>query len=118
MPDETKLTIVKIIHTLVWTGFNIVIFYMLYAVITNKADWLLWMGHGLILTEGIVLYAFNNVCPLTIIARRYTVVQPDNFDIYLPNWLARYNKKIYAAIVIVIAILTVYRLLNNHTWPG
>jgi len=113
MQNQTKLTLVKITHTLVWIWFNVVIFYMLYAVVLNKIDWRVWMGYGLVLAEGVVLAAFNYVCPLTIIAHQYSDSTRDNFDIYLPNWLARNNKLIYTAILIVIAIITIYRLLDK-----
>jgi len=103
-------------HTLVWLCFNAVIFYMLYAVIANKIGWRLWMGYGLVLVEGIVLLLFNYTCPLTIVAHKYSGSTRDNFDIYLPNWLARYNKIIYTVILIVITVMTIYRLLDkNHT---
>ena len=101
------------IHTLVWSCFNVVIFYMLYAVVINKIGWKLWMGYGIVLIEGLVLFAFNYVCPLTIIAHKYSASTSDNFDIYLPNWVARYNKLIYTAILIVISIITIYRLLDK-----
>jgi len=113
MQAETKLILVKITHTLVWIGFNVVIFYMLYAVVSNKMDWRLWMGYGLVLAEGVVLFAFNYACPLTIVAHKYSDSTRHNFDIYLPNWLARYNKLIYTGILIVIAITTIYRLLDK-----
>lgn len=106
----SKLTQVKIIHTFVWILFNIVIFYMLYAVIVNKIDILLWIGFGIIIIEGIVLKIFDNKCPLTNIARKYSDSTKENFDIYLPNWLAKYNKQIYTSIMILILILTIYRL--------
>ena len=37
-------------------------------------------------------------CPLTDLAEKYTVRRDPNFDIYLPRWLARYNKTIFGAI--------------------
>ncbi|SEM85971.1 hypothetical protein SAMN05216436_108131 [bacterium A37T11] len=39
--------------------FNIVIAYMLYAVIVNKLDTWLWICYGLVLTEGLVLLIFK-----------------------------------------------------------
>ena len=33
--------------------------------------------------------------PLTAVAARYTDDRRANFDIYLPEWLARYNKQIF-----------------------
>jgi hypothetical protein len=35
-----------------------------------------------------------------------------NFDIYLPNWLARYNKQIYTSIVLIAIVILIYRLAN------
>jgi hypothetical protein len=53
MKIETKLTLIKIIHTAVWIFFNFVIFYMLYAAIANKLDLWLWIGYGFVLLEGL-----------------------------------------------------------------
>lgn len=112
MLPQTKLTIIKVVHTTVWVFFNVVIFYMLYAVIVNKLDTWLWIGYGLFLLEGITLLIFKRYCPLTVMARKYSNSSKDNFDIYLPNWLARYTKLIYTSILIVIMLITVYQLLK------
>lgn len=112
MNAETKLTIIKIIHTLIWIFFNFVIFYMLYAVSTGKIDVWLWLGYGLIILEAITLLIFKLSCPLTIMAGKYSNSAKDNFDIYLPNWLAKYTKLIYTIILIFIIILTLYQLLK------
>jgi hypothetical protein len=112
MTDKSKLILIKTIHTLVWLFFNIVIFYMLYAVLIDKLDIWLWIGYGLFVLEGITLLLFKFFCPLTIMARKYSNSTKENFDIYLPNWLAKYNKTIYTSILAVIVILTIYQLLN------
>jgi hypothetical protein len=110
MNSNQKLTLVKSVHTLIWIVFNVVIFYMLYAVIRNKIDIWVWLGYGLVLLEGMILLAFKFFCPLTLIARKYSDSKKDNFDIYLPNWLAKYTKLIYTSIMVIILILTIYRL--------
>lgn len=110
MQRDTKLIVIKVIHTLIWIFFNIVIFYMLYAVLQNKIDRWLWIGYGLVLLEGLTLLLFKFFCPLTLIARKYSDSTKDNFDIYLPNWLARYTKVIYTSIIVIISIITGYRL--------
>src|SRR5690606_38689377 len=110
MTDTAKLITIKIIHTLVWIFFNVVIFYMLYAVIVNKIDIWLWIGYGLVVLEGVVLLIFRLYCPLTILARKYSDSTRDNFDIYLPNWLAKHNKLIYTIIMVGILILTLIRI--------
>ncbi len=112
MKGETKLMLIKAIHTLVWIFFNVVIFYMLYAVLADKIDKWLWICFGLVILEGLTLLLFKFFCPLTIIARRYSDSTRDNFDIYLPNWLARYTKLIYTSIVGVILLILIYRLMT------
>ena len=112
MRPEAKLIVVKSIHTFIWLFFNVVIFYMLYAVIQDKIDIWLWIGYGLIFLEGITLLAFKFFCPLTLVARKYSDSTKDNFDIYLPNWLARYTKLIYTSIMVIILIITIYRILT------
>jgi len=105
------LVLIKIIHTLIWVFFNVVIGYLLYAVIFDKIDSWVWIGLGLIFIEGLVLLLFKMKCPLTIVARKYSDSTKDNFDIYLPNWLARYNKEIYTTILMVILAILVYRMI-------
>jgi hypothetical protein len=86
---------------------------MAYAVIVNKVDNLVWIGVAVIIFEGAVLLAFKKVCPLTIIARKYSHSTKHNFDIYLPNWLAKYNKQIYTTIFIIIVCGIIYRMLTS-----
>jgi hypothetical protein len=109
---QTKLTLIKIIHTAIWVFFNFVIFYMLYAAIANKLDLWLWLGYGFIFLEGLTLLTFKSHCPLNLLARKYSNSTKDNFDIYLPNWLAKYTKLIYTTIVAIAFIITIYQVLN------
>src|SRR4051812_14797349 len=99
MTNTSKLVVTKTVHTLVWIFFNIVIFYLLYAVILDRIDKWVWICISLIACEGGVLLIFKNICPITIVARKYSDSPKENFDIYLPNWLAKYNKQIYIGIV-------------------
>lgn len=110
MSKESRLVLVKLIHTLIWIFFNIVIFYLLYAVLTNNIDRWVWIGYGLIALEGLVLLLFKFTCPLTLIARRYSNSARDNFDIYLPNWLAKNTKLIYTSLMTIIIIITAFQL--------
>ena len=49
----------------------------------------------LVVAECLVLAVNRGRCPLTNFAARYTHERTDNFDIYLPVWLARHNKSIF-----------------------
>jgi len=108
-----KLTLIKLIHTLVWIFFNVVIFYLFYAVVAGKIDKLVWICLGLIAFETILLLMFKMMCPLTLLASQYSTSAQDNFDIYLPSWLARYNKLIYSIIVGIILAILFFRLIFN-----
>ncbi len=109
----TRLTAIKILHTAVWLFFNVVIFYLFYAVVTNKIGKLVWIGLGLFVLEGITLLLFKMMCPLTIMARKYSDSKKDNFDIFLPNWLAKNNKLMYTSFLGIILIILAYRLISN-----
>jgi hypothetical protein len=50
-------------------------------------------------------------CPLTDLAGRYTEERTDNFDIYLPLWLARRNKTIFGTIFAVGELFLLWRWL-------
>ncbi|SHF54296.1 hypothetical protein [Flavisolibacter ginsengisoli] len=112
MNDKQKLVTIKLIHTAIWVFFNVVIFYLLYAVLINRIDKWIWIGLSLIFLEGVILLIFKNICPVTLVARKYSSSDRDNFDIYLPEWLARYNKQIYSSIVVLIIIILLVRLLS------
>jgi hypothetical protein len=113
MIKEKNLFIIKSIHTLIWLFFNVVIFYLLYAVIVNKIDQWVWICIGLVVAEGFVLVMFKMFCPLTIMARKYSDSNKDNFDIFLPNWLAKYNKLIYTSIFGLAIMILIYRMLTH-----
>ena len=111
MKQTNKLLIIKLLHTLIWVFFVTVIFYVLYSGITNKVTIYTWIGIGLIIGEGLVLLMFKMYCPLTVIARNYSDSQKDNFDIFLPNWLARHNKLIFTTIFVAGLTIVLFRVL-------
>jgi uncharacterized BrkB/YihY/UPF0761 family membrane protein len=60
----TKLVLIKSGHTAIWVFFNVVIFYLLYAVVSNTVGTWAWVCIGLVLAEGLVLLLFKGFCPL------------------------------------------------------
>jgi hypothetical protein len=113
MTERAGLILIKTIHTIIWGFFNLVLFYLAYAAISDKMDIRVWIGVAVIILEGVVLLIFRNSCPLTIVARKYSDSTAENFDIYLPRWLAKYNKLIYTTIFIVILSGLIYRTINR-----
>ena len=107
MKRTYKLLAIKLVHTLIWAFFVVVIFYVLYSGIYDKVTTYTWIGIGLVILEGLVLLVFKMFCPLTLVARKYSDSEKDNFDIFLPNWLARHNKLIFTTIY-VLALLLVF----------
>lgn len=92
-----KLRAIKLLHTAVWAFFasSIVAIPMLAWAEAWSATLVLT---ALVSCECIVLAANRMRCPLTDLAARYTQDRRDNFDIYLPLWLAKYNKHIFGAL--------------------
>ena len=113
MHRTKKLFAIKLIHTLIWAFFVAVICYILYTGIANTVNLYTWIGIGLIIGEGLVLLIFKMYCPLTLIARKYSDSQRDNFDIFLPNWLARHNKVIFTSIFLFALALVIFRVIQN-----
>ena len=54
----------------------------------------------MVLLECVVLAVNHCRCPLTDVAARYTDDRAPNFDIYLPVWLARYNKQVFGTLFV------------------
>ncbi len=111
MTSNQKLVLVKLVHTIIWVFFNLVLIYLYYAVLTKSVGFWFWMGIGVIALEGIILAALNWTCPLTFLARRYSDSEKENFDIFLPLWLAKYNKEIYSVIFGILVLLYIIQLL-------
>lgn len=105
------LKTIKLVHTLIWLFFVFVIFYIVYSGVTGRITVFTWISIGLVIGEGIVLFIFGMFCPLTVLARKYSDSEKDNFDIYLPNWLAKYNKLIFTTIFGIGVILVLWRVI-------
>jgi hypothetical protein len=106
--DAESLRRVKVAHTVIWAFF---------AACIVAVPALAWLGRDreawalilVVLVEVLVLAANGGHCPLTAVAARYTTDRRDNFDIYLPQWLARYNKLIFGSIYLLGVAVTFAR---------
>lgn len=88
------LVLIRFVHTLVWAlfaGCIVGVFVAAHAANLRLASILI----AIVAVEVAILVANRLRCPLTAIAARYTQDRSENFDIYLPRWLARYNKEIF-----------------------
>jgi len=100
-----RLESIKVVHTLIWAFFVSCIFAIPVCA---------WRGQtrdaavlvGVVFLEVVVLVVNRWRCPLTGIAARYTDDRRDNFDIYLPEWIARHNKTIFGGIYLAGIVMT------------
>ncbi len=109
--ESRSLRTIKVIHTVVWACFagSIVAIPVLAWLGDYRAALLLI---GIVLVEVVVLVINGMRCPLTGVAARYTDDRRDNFDIYLPEWLARHNKVVFGLLYIAGILFAIAR------WAG
>jgi hypothetical protein len=106
-----RLRAIKLAHTAVWAVFagSIVAIPVLARQGRFAAAAIL---AGLVLGEVVVLWLNRWSCPLTAVAARFTNDRRANFDIYLPEWLARYNKQIFGPLYVAGVLYAAARYLG------
>jgi len=99
LDPRAALCAIKLLHTAVWAFFAGAIVSIPVFVWRDK---FMWVGAAAaVVLVGVLVLALNGWrCPLTNVAERYTQDRRGNFDIYLPQWLATYNKQIFGALFI------------------
>ena len=106
--DDGQLRTIKLVHTIVWAGFAGCI--VAIPVLTLQGRFRLAAILALVVLGEVLVLALNRWrCPLTPIAARHTDDRRANFDIYLPEWLARYNKEIFGPLYLAGVVLLVVR---------
>ena len=90
---------VKIVHTIAWAFFAGCI--ALIPFMAWRRQFTVGLALiGIVLVEVLILLANGFRCPLTNVAARYTDDRRDNFDIYLPLWIATYDKQIFGTLFV------------------
>lgn len=110
MAPRSALRAIKILHTVVWAFFVAVIVGIPALAWRERYGWVAVLT-AVVVVEGVVLAVNGMRCPLTDIAARYTEDRRDNFDIYLPLWVARWNKWIFGPLFVVGVVFAVVRWL-------
>ncbi|MFN0061307.1 MAG: hypothetical protein ACKVPX_02140 [Myxococcaceae bacterium] len=111
MGRSGALIAVKVVHTLAWAFFASCIIALPVASLLGRFRLASWLA-GAVLVEVAILAANGMRCPLTDVAARYTEERQDNFDIYLPLWLARYNKQIFGPLFVAGGLLSFWAWLR------
>jgi len=91
------LIAIKLVHTVIWALFATCIVAIPIAGLRRRFKWAGALT-ALVLMECGILALNHGRCPLTDVAARYAAERGDNFDIYLPNWLAQRNKAIFGTL--------------------
>ncbi|MGE3172226.1 MAG: hypothetical protein AB7O97_06320 [Planctomycetota bacterium] len=93
------LTLIRAVHTFVWAVFVACIAGVyVFAARAQFAVALILIG--VVLVEVVVLVGNGMRCPLTDLAARHTDDRAENFDIWLPRWLARHNQQVFGALYV------------------
>lgn len=109
---DTRLRTVKLAHTVVWAVLASCVVGISVAASQRRLV-LAGILIGIVAVESLVLLVNGWRCPLTDIAARYTDDRRPNFDIYLPTWLARYNKQIFGTLYVVGMVWTLVAWLGG-----
>ncbi len=88
---------IRMVHTVAWAVFAGAIVAIPAVTLTGNLRAAAWLS-ALVWIEVAILAANRMHCPLTGIAARYTDDRSDNFDIFLPAWLARHNKLLFGVL--------------------
>jgi xanthine/uracil permease len=91
------LVAIKVLHTIVWALFVACILGIFVAARAGRFGVALVLI-AVVLGEVLVLVLNRMRCPLTDVAGRYTDERVENFDIYLPRFVAKYNQEIFGAL--------------------
>lgn len=109
---STHLRLIKAIHTLAWAFFVACIVAIPFLAWARRFE-LALLFIGIVSFEAAVIVVNRWRCPLTAVAARYTDDRRPNFDIYLPEWLALYNKEVFGPLFIAGVLLTVILWLSR-----
>jgi uncharacterized membrane protein len=117
MDDSRKLFAIKAFHTLVWAFFAGCIVAIPLAVYSDNLRGAALLI-ALVLVEVLIIALNRGSCPLTAVAARYTRDRTDNFDIFLPAWLARYNKLIFGTLFAFGLVYAIAIWAGRQALPG
>ncbi len=105
--ERRRLIAIRTAHTVVWAFFAGCVFAA--PVFSWKRE------HGtaalllaLVFVEVLVLLVNRRRCPMTDLAARYTEDRRANFDIYLPEWLARHNQTIFGTLYLADVLFALF----------
>lgn len=109
-----KLVAIKVLHTVIWALIVACIVALPFLGARHHLR-AAAVAAGIVLGECGLLVLCGWRCPMTLWAARYTEERQANFDIYLPEWLARRNKAIFSILFIFNMILLLIEIGKSGT---
>ena len=108
------MIIIRLLHTIAWVCFVACIVAVPFAAEFRRFRVAATLS-GVVLAECLILALNQCRCPLTNLAAAYTEERADNFDIYLPMWLARNNKVIFGSLFVAGEIFTLLKWVLSRS---
>lgn len=105
------LKFLKTIHTVIWVIMASSNFLAFYFAFIGVFDYRFYIPAALITAEIIVILLNDWRCPITPMAEKYTEDRKSNFDIYLPEWLAKYNVRIFTVLIILEILIVLFKMV-------
>jgi hypothetical protein len=113
LSPSQMLALIKLLHTVIWAFFVGCIAAIPLAGLRGRFRRAGWLS-ALVWAECLVVAVNHLRCPLTGLAARYTAERSPNFDIFLPAWLAEYNKLIFGALFFAGEVFVLVRWLRRR----
>lgn len=112
--QSLRLRVVKLTHTAVRAFFASCILALPVASSLGHFGAAAWLA-AIVCGKVLVLLVNSWNCPLTAVAANYTANRNANFDIYLPEWLAKHNKSIFGVLYVVGGIVAAAQWAHSRS---
>ncbi|MBL8519080.1 MAG: hypothetical protein JNK75_00280 [Betaproteobacteria bacterium] len=100
------LVFIKLAHTAIWVFFVACIAGI--PIASSQGRFGVSALLAVIVLGEVLVLMFNAWrCPLTAVAAHHTEDRRPNFDIFLPEWLAKYNQEIFGTLYVAGCVLAV-----------
>lgn len=112
LANETKLTLVKSIHTAIYIIMVAGTFYIFYCGWTKTYNTWLYVSLVLLTIESVVFLGNGMNCPLADLAEEYGAPSGHLGDTFLPSWFTRLTFRIFGTILVLGVSLLLFNIFN------
>lgn len=112
MRDSSILTVIRVLHTVIYLVMVAAILVLLCAGATGYESQLVWVAVGLLAAETVVFVGNGLKCPLTELAVRYGATTGRVFDTFLPERATRYTFRFFGSLMVIGLTMLAMRLVE------